>query len=177
MISSFSAHPKAQNKNSKKLMCVFFVIALVALVVSMLMSNYRWIAGMVMLASLTTAIFIYTKYVSVDFYYDVIVDEVEEPLLVVRQQIGKRTVTLCRVPLADIVSVTKETKEERRAHKRERGVGLYLYSPTLSPDVSYRIFVSNRYERSEVVLEGSDEFFSKIKELSAEARALRMDEE
>ena len=132
---------------------------------------------MVMLASLTTAIFIYTKYVSVDFYYDVIVDEVEEPLLVVRQQIGKRTVTLCRVPLADIVSVTKETKEERRAHKRERGVGLYLYSPTLSPDVSYRIFVSNRYERSEVVLEGSDEFFSKIKELSAEARALRMDEE
>lgn len=177
MISSFSAHPKAQNKNAKKLMCLFFVIAIIALIVMMLMKNYSWVAGMVMLASLTTAILIYTKYVTVDFYYDVIAEEGEEPLFVVRQKVGKRTVTLCRVPLADIISVTKETKRERKAHKRERGVGLYVYAPTLSPDQNYRIFVSNRYERSEVVLEGSDEFFARIKELSVEARNQRIAEE
>ena len=177
MISSFSAHPKAQNKNAKILMSIFFVVAFLALIVSMLMTRYTWVASMVVLASLTTAILVYTKYVSVDFYYDVITDDVDEPLLVVRQQIGKRTVTLCRVPLADIMTVTKENKEERKSHKREHGVGLYVYSPTLSPSVSYRIFVSNRYERSEVILEGSDDFFAKIKELSQEARRMREIEE
>ena len=177
MISSFSAHPKAQNKNAKIFMAAFFVLAFIALIVSMLMTSYTWVAGMVVLASLTTAILIYTKYVTVDFYYDVITDDVDEPLLVVRQQVGKRSVTLCRVPLADIMTVTKETKEERKNHKRERGVGLYVYSPTLSPSVSYRILVSNRYERSEVILEGSDDFFAKIKEISQEARRMREIEE
>ena len=177
MISSFSAHPKAQNKNAKILMSVFFVVAFIALIVSMFMIRYTWVAGMVVLASLTTAILIYTKYVTVDFYYDVITDDIDEPILVVRQQVGKRSVTLCRVPLADIMTVTKETKEERRAHRRERGVGLYVYSPTLSPDISHRILVSNRYERSEVILEGSDEFFEKLRELSIEARRIRATDE
>ena len=81
------------------------------------------------------------------------------------------------MPLADIVTVTKENKEERKSHKRERGVGLYVYSPTLSPSISYRILVSNRYERSEVILEGSDDFFEKIKEISQEARRMREIEE
>ena len=158
-------------------MAVFFVLAFIALIVSMLMTSYTWVAGMVVLASLTTAILIYTKYVTVDFYYDVITDDGEEPLLVVRQQVGKRSVTLCRVPLADIVSIKKETKEERKSHVRERGVGLYVYSPTLSPGTSYRLLVSNRYERSEVVLEGSDEFFSKMQELAIESRRIRAAEE
>ncbi len=173
MISSFSAHPKAQNKRSRNLMIVFFVIAGIAVIVSSIMPTYSWIAGLVALGSITTAILLYTKYVSVDFYYDIIAEEGEEALLVVRQQVGKRSVTLCRVPLADIISVKKETREERRNHKRESGVGLYVYSPTMSPNVSFRIFVSNRYERSEVVMEGSDEFFGKIKEFSIEARKNR----
>ena len=169
MITSFSAHPKAQNNRAKYLMAAFFAAAIIAVAVSYFLSAYTWILGLVALASITTAILIYTKYVSIEFYYDIIADE--EPIFVVRQQVGKRTVTLCRVPLEDIVSITKETREERKSHKREAGVSLYVYAPTMSPETSYRILVSNRYERSEVVLEGTDEFFDVLVKYSAEARA------
>lgn len=176
MITSFSAHPKAQNKNSKIFMCIFFAVAAVAIIISSFMQRYTWILGLVALASITTAILMYTKYVSVDFYYDVLTDG-EEPLLVVRQSVGKRSVTMCRVPLADIVSIKKETKEERKAHKREPGVLLFVYAPTLFPAVSYRVFVSNKYEKSEVILEGSDDFFIKLTDLSREARIIQEDSE
>lgn len=174
MISSFSAHPKAQNKNSKIIMVAFLILAAIAIVVSMLMKKYTWVASMVALASITTAILMYTKYVSVTFFYDILADDGDdEPVFVVRQRIGKRDVTMCRVPLADIISIKKETKAERKAHKKPSGVNLFVYAPTLSPDVSYRIFVSNRYEKSEVVLEGSDEFFDMLKRYAEEAREIR----
>ena len=176
MMTSFSAHPKAENNNSKIFMCVFFAVGAVAIILSSFIERYTWVLGLVALASITTAILMYTKYVSVDFYYDVLADD-EEPIFVVRQSVGKRSVTMCRVPLADIVSIKKETKEERKNHKRASGVSLFVYAPTMFPKTSYRIFVSNRYEKSEVVLEGSDEFFAKLDELARAAREMRTDSE
>ncbi len=176
-MSDFSAQPKAQNKNSKIVMWVFFGIALITAIISTFLSAYRGVVGMVTLGCLATAILMYTKYVSVRFYYDVMVTGLEEPLLVVRQAVGKRNVTLARVCLADIISITRETREERRRYKKEKGTLLYNYGPTLSPSVTYRLQVRNHIERADIVLEGTDEFFEKIKEYSSLARAMRESEE
>lgn len=176
-MSDFSAQPKAQNKNSKIIMWVFFGIALLTAIASTFMPMYRGVVGMVTLGALTTAILMYTKYVSVKFYYDVMVTGLDEPLLVVRQAVGKRNVTLARVALADILSITRESREERRAHKREKGIALYNYGPTLSPSVTYRVQVRNYIERADIVLEGTDEFFEKIKEYASLARAARENDE
>lgn len=176
-MSDFSAQPKAQNQNSKIFMYIFFALALVTAVLSIILPVYRGVVGMVTLGCLTTAILMYTKYVSVKFYYDVMVTGLDEPLLVVRQAVGKRNVTLARVALADIISITRETREERRQHKRDKGVLLYNYGPTMSPSVTYRLQVRNPIERADIVLEGSDEFFEKIKEYASLARKSREDSE
>ena len=119
----------------------------------------------------------FTKYVSVAFYYDIIAEDVDTPMFIVRQHVGKRDVTLCRVDLADIVSVKRETAKERKAHVREQGTAYYVYAPTLNPPVSFRMRVNNAREHAELILEGSDEFFEMITALAAEARALRQDDE
>ena len=177
MIKEISVCPKAQNNNSKILMSVFFALAAVALIISMTVDRYRGVVGMVAVAFLVSAILVYTKYVSICFSYDVMIDSDGEPLFIVRQYVGKREVTLCRVSLADVTSVKKETSVERKSHVTERGVSRYVYAPTLAPAVSYRITVNNRYERSEIILEGSEEFMNMLSEYSKEARAARTEEE
>ena len=177
MIKELSVRPKAQNNNSKILMSVFFALAAVSLVISMLIDLYRGVVGMVAVAFLVSAILVYTKYVSISFSYDVMIDADGEPLFLVRQFVGKREVTLCRVSLADIETINRESAAERKAHITERGVQRYVYSPTLSPAVSYRLTVANRYERSEIILEGSEEFMNLLLEYSKEARASRVIED
>ena len=173
MIRDFSVHPKAQNNNSKILMSAFFGVAIAAFVVSLFMDAYTWVAGMVIFASLITAIFVYTKYVSVEFYYDVAVEGMAEPLFIVRQLIGRRNVTLCRVALADIKEIRRETDEERRLHKTPKNTALFVYMPTLMPKVCYRVYVNDGFDKSELLLEGSEEFFKELLLLANEARALR----
>ena len=142
-------------------------------VIKQLGLGYSGVVSTAGLATLVTAILMYTKYLSVKFYYDVLVTGVDEPLFVVRQLTGKREMTLARVALADIVDIKRETADERRAHKRDKMTSLFIYAPTLSPEVSYRMTVRSYSERSEIILEGSDEFFGKLMELSREAKTMR----
>lgn len=177
MIKDFSVHPKPQNNNSKKVMWIFYALGAVAAVLSVMLESYRGVAGLVALAFISSGILMFTKYVSVAFYYDIIAEDVDTPMFIVRQRVGKRDVTLCRVDLADIVSVKRETAKERKAHVREQGTAYYVYAPTLNPPVSFRMRVNNAREHAELILEGSDEFFEMITALAAEARALRQDDE
>ena len=177
MITDFSAQPKPQNKKARNVMIFFFAVAVFAFVIMNIVGQYRGAIGMVCVGALTTGTLMYTKYLSVRFYYDIIATGVDEPLFVVRQMTGKREVTLCRVALADIERVQKESAAERRAHKKEKTTALFVYGPTLFPEVSYRMYVKSGPDRSELILEGSDEFFDKIVEFAAEARELRTDDE
>ena len=177
MIKDFSVHPKPQNNNSKKVMWIFYALGAVAAVLSVMLESYRGVAGLVALAFISSGILMFTKYVSVAFYYDIIAEGVDTPMFIVRQRVGKRDVTLCRVDLADIVSVKRETAKERKAHVREQGTAYYVYAPTLNPPVSYRMRVNNAREHAELILEGSDEFFQMVQSIAAEARALRQDDE
>ena len=158
-------------------MGIFFALAAVCFGVTFFISHYRGVVGLGALAFATTAILMYTKYVSVDFYYDVLADDEDSPLFVVRQRVGKRDVTLCRIDLADVISIKRETAKERKEHKREKNTALYVYGPTLFPEVSYRLTVHSRMGKSEIILEGTDEFFAKISDYSKEAKQKRAQDE
>lgn len=173
MIKDFSVTPKPKNKNSVILMCSFFLIAFISLAVTLFLDRYKGLVGMITLAALTTAILVYTKYVAVVFHYDIIGEGVDEPLFVVRQTVGKKNVTLCRIALADVTSVKRESRAERRAHKATAGVLRYVYTPTLMPLESVRLSVSSRYEKAEIIVELTEEFCEMLLSLSAEARAQR----
>jgi len=177
VIKDFSVTPRPKNKNAKILMCAFFALALISLIIATFVDKYKGVIGMVTLASLTTAILVYTKYVSVVFHYDIMAEGLDEPLFVVRQTVGKREVTLCRIALATITRIEKESAAQRRAHKSESGVAKYVYTPTLAPSESHRIFVFSRYEKAEIIVEISDEFAQMLMSLANEAKLMRTSED
>lgn len=173
MIKEFSTQPKAQNNKARIVMTVCFLIAAVAFVTMVMASRYRGVIGLVSIGAIITGILMYTKYISVKFFYDVLVDGYDEPLLVVRQLVGKRNVTLARIYLADVTDIKHETAQQRRAHKKDKRVRLYVFGPTLSPSESYRVYTKSHLETSEILLEGSAEFFDLLRGYVAEAKELR----
>ena len=175
MNKSFSVRPKPSNNNAKIAFGVALGISGVGFIAYYLMDRFRGIVGTVALFVLVTALLIYTKYISPSFAYDVIADGNETPLFVVRQFIGRRVTTLCRIELADITSVKHETRAERRAHRTPKDFKKYVYAPTMSADENYRLSVSNRYERAEIVIEISDELAELLCTLISEAREARVE--
>lgn len=172
MIQEFSVHPKPANKNAKIAFLITVLIAAVGFVTYFVIDRYKGIVGTAALMVLTTAILFYTKYISPEFYYDITFDSEGTPLFVVRQIIGKRQSTLCRVNLSDISSVVKQDYAEKKAHKVAQGYISYVYTPTLMPPISYLITVTSRYERAEIRIEGTDEFAELLRGYSVEARAM-----
>lgn len=177
MISNFSAHPKPQNNNAKIACLVMTAVSALGFIIYFMMDSYRGFVGIFALLCLTTAILIYTKFISPEFYYDIISEDVEEPLFVVRQVVGKRSSALCRIALADIVSVEGEDKRAMREHKTDKDTRKYVYAPTLFPSYIYRITLRSRYERAEIIIECSEEFAGMLLAARDEAKAMRIAEE
>ena len=170
MIKELSVRPKAKNNNAKIVFMLTLLVGIVAFCFYFALDSYKGIIGLFGIGALTTAILFYTKYIAIELRYDITFDVENTPIFVVRQITGKRESTLCRINLSDIISVTHETKNDTREHKRGVGVRLYKYTPTLMPDEIYRIFSSNRYEKSEIVIECSSEFAEILTEYAREAR-------
>jgi hypothetical protein len=163
MIRDFSATPKQQNKKSVIFMSAFFVAGAILFGISLFINNYRGVVGLVALLLFTTGVFVYIKFVSVVFHYDIIAEGQDEPIFVIRQTVGKRNITLVRIAFREIEKIERETLSERRAHKTKSRVNAYSYCPTLMPDVSYRIYFKNAYESGEITVEGSEEFIEMLR--------------
>ena len=173
MIRDFSIHAKPASHKAKVVFTALMLTAAAVVVVSMLLESYRGVVGMIGMFIVVAATWIYTRHIAADYYYDLITYSDDEPTLVVRQIIGKRQSTLSRVCLADIVSAEMEDASTRRAHKTAQGTRKYFYTPTMFPERTCRLTVESRYERSEIILEISDEICALIREFSDEARELR----
>lgn len=169
-VRDFSVTVKPQNSKSKVLMLVFLALAFLLVSVSFFLESYKGVVGVGAVLSLTTAILIYTKYVTAIFHYDIIAEGEDEPIFVVRQTVGRRNVTLARIAFRDIEKIEKETLSERRAHKSDSSVMKYAYMPTLAPEISYRITAKIGEQKSEIVIEGSDEFAEMIMNIANTAK-------
>ena len=171
MIREFSAKAKSSNNKARTFFIASMLLAFLLLSGAMLLPLYRGVVSLFGIVFLVAAITIYTKYLSPIYYYDITFDSEGAPLFVVRQVIGKRQSTLCRIGLFEIVKIEKESIEERKSHKTPVGFVKYSYVPTILPETVYRITSVSRYEKSEILIEVTDEFASVIRSYAAEARA------
>ena len=174
MIKELTTIPKPRNNNAKIAFLITFLISAVSFVTYFFMERFRGFVGLFALMMLVTAILIYTKYISPVFCYDITFDSENTPVFVVRKRVGKRESTLCRIDIADIVSVNYETKSERRAHKTPRGMLKYVYAPTMFPPDTYRITVKGRYEKAEIIVEITEEYAKMLRAYTEEAKELRL---
>ena len=177
MINEASLNPKPQNNNAKIAFLLAILISAIGFVTYFSIDRYRGIVGLFALFTLVTAILFYTKYISPEFHYDITHDSENTPIFVVRQIIGKRQTTLCRIDLSDIKEIRRVNKSERRAHKTPSGYRKYVYSPTLFPSEVFILTVIGRYERAEIIIEGDGGFVKLLEEGAAEARQALLSEE
>ena len=172
MINPHSLKLVPTNNKARKLTYVLFGLVIVALLAYMLADQYKGLIGLCALALTCAAIFFYTKYVSPVYYYDLTDDSNGVWVFVVRQVVGKRTTTLCRISLHEITSITRESSEERRAHKAPYGTRTYVYLPTLAPTVTWRIATRSPHENAEIVIEAPDEYADFLETYIAQAKLL-----
>ncbi len=173
MIKEITVNPKPRNNKAKLFFTVGMIITALSFILYCTMDKYRGIVGVIAIMAVSISVLIYTKFVAVDFYYDVTFDSDDAPIFVVRQITGRRQTTLCRIDIADIYDIKHETAAERKAHKRKNGTKLYVYAPTLLPEDSYRVVAKNRYDSFEMIIECDEEFASLLSAYAAEARAAR----
>lgn len=173
MISEFSAKAKSKNNNAKILFFALLGLAVATVAVYISLDKFKGVVGLFAVAFITAAVFIYTKYMSGEYYYDITFDYNGVPVFVVRQRVGKKNTTLCRMDLHAITEVVKQNKSERAEHKTKDGYLKYNYTPTLSPDETYLVTVNARYEKAEIRIEATDEFAGLLLSYAAEARELR----
>ena len=174
MVKEISVRPKAKNNNAKIAFFATLFLSAIGFVTYFMMERYRGFVGMVSLMVLITAILIYTKYIAPVFTYDIALDVDGAPIFIVRQTVGRRISTLCRVWLSDVSSIEREDKATRKAHKTPVGFRKYIYAPTMFPSEVYRLTLNGRYEKSEIVIECSEEFADLLREAVAEAKALNI---
>lgn len=177
MINEFSVTPKPQNNKAKSYLLALLLLGTLILLVSASLEAYRGLIAVFSLVPFTLAILIYTKYILAKYVYDVFTDTDGVPLFTVRQITGKRSVTLCRVELASIIKAETETKKDSQKAKRESSVPLYSYCPTLFPEKRIRLTLVGYNAKSEVLIEGNDDFCALINSYAKEARKIRADGE
>lgn len=177
MIKEHTVHVKSKNSNAKILFGVLAAISAVLIVTSMVMQLYKGVLGLVGIIFLTAAVLVYTKYLGAEYYYDVTIDSSGYPLFIVRQLVGKRYSTLCRIGLTEIRDVKRETAAERKTYKTPYGVRKYVYFATLGAAVTYRLITKSRYEEAEILIEISDEFAELLISYVKEAKATVSEDE
>ena len=177
MISEFSTHVKSSNNKARTLFFSLLLASVAIVCAYMLSPLYKGVIGMCALITIVSAVFVYTKFLSSVFYYDITFDYRGEPIFVVRQITGKRQSTLARLSLRDIRKIEMETREQRKAHKVAAGYKKYVYFPTLSPEHSCRLTVISAYEKSEVQIECTLEFSEMLKAYAQEAKTFVVSED
>ena len=173
MITELSVSPRAANKSASMVFAALLTSAAISTVLYLSAERFRGVIGLLSLILITAAILVYTRYISVKYYYDVTFDANSRAVFTVRQVIGRRVSTLCCIHLHSISRIEWESREMRREHKVPMGVRKYNYTPTLFPAETVRIYSETRVEKAQIVIEASLEFMNKLDEFAKEARYLR----
>ena len=148
-----STRVQPSNNYARLIFSIFTSGGICIALVSTLVPMYRGIVALLGAALLVVGITVYSKHLASVYYYDITKDSNGTPIFVVRQVMGKRESTLCRIDIADIASVEHETRKERRGHKTPAGYVKYVYTPTLAPKETSRLTLNGKYENAEIIIE------------------------
>jgi len=171
MIRELSTKIQPSNNKARFAFAVSMSGGIALVLISSIIPSYQGLVALVACAFIVAAIALYSKYVAVIYYYDLTVDNNGTPVFVVRQVLGNRQSTLCRIDVADIVKVEIESAKERRKHKTPFEYRKYVYTPTLMPKKSVRLTVHGKYEKAEIIIE-NESYAGILKKNAEEAREM-----
>ena len=103
----FSYVALPQSKAGHRVFYLFLLASFGFAFFSVAAERYRGVIALGAVACAAFALHFFLRYVAVEYTYSVFLSEEGEALLLVAQRTGKRVSTLCRVALADIVSIAE----------------------------------------------------------------------
>lgn len=169
-IRDLTVRVRPQNKNAHLLCILLLALAAAGFATSFTVPLYRGIIQLFSALFIVAALTVYSRYLGAKYSYEIFTNDGEgEPLFIVRQTTGKRISILCRVTLAGISEVVPLSMKEAKARAVASGVHRYLYTTTLCPSRVFYVKVRTRHEKADLILEGSDEFFSYLSASAKEA--------
>ena len=109
------------------------------------------------------AIYIYTRYIIIEYCYQIV--NLGVPSMVVCAVTGNKSRTMSRIDIAAITEVRRLTLSEYRAYKRDKGVLKYNYSPTMMPSALYLVRMRSEQENADIFIEANEDFASRLREV------------
>ena len=171
-MQEFSVKLTPSNNKARTAFIATLASAFLLFALSMLMPLYRGLISLGGMICLVAALTFYTRYISPIYYYDFTDDGHGTGLFVVRQMVGKRQSTLCRIAFGEIKKVERVTQKSAKAHKTPAGYRKYSYMPTLAPEFYYRLTIENSYEKAEILIEVSDELAERSESYAKDQRTV-----
>ncbi len=172
MIREFSSRVKPTNRKASFFAFLALTLFAVSVAVYLSLDKYRGIVGLFALAFIAVTVLLYTKYVIAEYFYEITFDSFGSAVFVVRQRVGKKDTTLCRLDLHNIVRIEKQSREERAKHNTPYGYVKYVYVPTFLPTDTHLIVAASRYEKAEITIECPDEFAAVLSSYAEEAKEI-----
>ena len=171
MIAEFSMRIKPKNRAGMIIFLSAMTVGAFLFVYSSSLDSYRGVVGLAALTFFVAALFVYTKYIAPEYFYDITLSD-GEPLLLVRQLVGRRGTVMCRIALADITKIDFTDKGWRSTHKTPDGYKKYNYTVTIGVQNAVLLTVNSRHENCEILLEGESELSELLERYRNEARAM-----
>ncbi len=176
MITEFTMKPKAQNDRPKYLLIIAAIGFVAFMILYFAVPNFKGVVGLVAVGFLCFGLYIYTRYMASEYFYDILVEN-NTPLFVVRQKAGTRETTLARIELRHIVRIEELDKSALKEHKTPEGYLKYYYNPTMSPERLVLVTAISRYEKAEIFIEAERDYIVTLNEYAKIARELYPDED
>ena len=192
--------PKPQNEKGKRVFLIALIACAVTFILSLIVPKFAGIVQLVSLILLCISLYFYNRYVGTSYTYELMSEENGGALFIVRQEVGKRSTTHCRMSLGNLRAAKRLSQEELREYKRRRNrmkrhtlptaeereeflyapsadVGVYYYGPTFLPESLCLLSFRGRFERADIFIECSDELLAHLLSLADELRAQFPEEE
>ena len=135
----YEFRPQRTNNRAQNLIILLFVGAAALFGLTFLLREFPFLWAIQLFAMLlvVAAIFLVTRYLMKAYEYAVIPSEGGADLTVTEVSAGgKRRITVCRISLSGIESVTVVEGSDERIRARRRAGKIYDYRPDVSPDRS-----------------------------------------
>ena len=177
-IIPFSYRRLADKKRAFPLFFTLVFISALLVLVSMSIEKYAGVVSLLAVASLTATCMVYLRYIVSDYMYSVSEGSDENAFLIFSKVVGKKQSVMGNIPLYSILSIQKFTKEALKDYKTDKKYKRYNFAPSLYPEVIYIIKANNGGQYFEILIEGSDDFSSRLTEYANIAKLNRnLDEE
>lgn len=156
--TSYTAKPS--NKVAKYVLLGLSGSALIFVIAARISEKLSGLIWLGAFAFIVSALFIYTRYLGVEYCYQI--TNAGVPSLVVSQITGNRSRTMARIDLDSITELRYMTRDEYRAHKCDSAVVKYNYFPTMMPSHLYLISMRSEHERADIFIEADESFASAL---------------